>query len=148
MPEREQGLNHRQKVKRLLADLHKEGVWPSTVAPPLFKLLWALGWNVPPPLFLGFITLTIFMGTAFGLGFGVAMWLLQWQAGKIPVGVAIIGSALGGLLFGLIMAVYMRRKAASLGLPRSWDDYPDEYTTRSKKSRKGRRPDDSGVILE
>jgi hypothetical protein len=128
MPAGINGTTHRQKVERLVADLRKQGVSPYTVAPPVFRLLWALGWNVPPPFFLGFLTLTLLMGAFFGIFWGVFMWLLQWQAWQMPLERAGLVSAGAGLLFGLGMAGYYRWKAARLRLP-PWENYPadDEH---------------------
>ncbi|HEV3386416.1 MAG TPA: DUF6404 family protein [Gemmata sp.] len=123
MPAEINGTTHRQKVERLIADLRKQGVSPYSVAPPLFRLLWALGLNVPPPLFLGFVTLTLLMGAFFGILWGAIMWLLQWQAWRMPIELAAGFSGGAGLLFGVSMAGYYRWKAARLGLP-SWESYP------------------------
>src|SRR5438093_3044568 len=101
-------LTHRQKVDRLITDLHKQGVSSYTVAPPLFRLLWALGFHVPPPFFLGFLTLTLLMGAFFGILWGALMWLLQWRAWHLSMGFAVVTSAWAGLLFGLSMAGYYR----------------------------------------
>ena len=114
---------HRQKVERLITELRRQGVSPYTVAPPLFRLLWALGLEVPPPFFLGFVTLTLLMGAFFGIFWGAFMWLLQWRAWHIPLELAIVASAGVGLLFGLSMAGYYRWKAARLRLP-PWESYP------------------------
>lgn len=35
-------MNHRQKVERLIEELGQQGMGSYTVAPPLFRLLWAL----------------------------------------------------------------------------------------------------------
>jgi hypothetical protein len=113
-------MTHKQKVEHLIADLRKHGVGPYTVAPPVFRLLWALGIRVPPPLFLGFLTLTVVMGLPFGLLWGAAMWLLMWR--DMAPGVTIIAAAAAGLLFGLGMAAYCRWQASHLQLP-SWKDY-------------------------
>ncbi len=67
MPAGMNSLTHRQKVDRLITDLHKQGVSSYTVAPPLFRQLWALGFHVPPPFFLGFLTLTLLTTVAAGL---------------------------------------------------------------------------------
>jgi uncharacterized membrane protein YfcA len=113
------GMTHREKVDHLIAYLGNEGVHPYTVAPPLFRLLWALGINVPPPFFLGFFTLLLFMGGLFGTG--VYMWLaLAWH---LPRELAVVTSTSAGLFFGLILAAYYRWKAAQLQLP-PWDSYP------------------------
>ncbi len=122
---------HRQIVERLIEELDQQGVSPYTVAPPLFRLLWALGLKIPPPLFLGFGKLVLLMGTGFGLLwgvlYGIGMWLLEWQ-GEVPAGVAVsitvFAAMSAGLIFGLIMAWYTRWTAVRLGLPSSWEEYP------------------------
>jgi hypothetical protein len=135
-------MTHREKVNCLIEDLRERGVGASTVAPPLFRLLWALGLEVPPPLLMGFVPLTLLMGFLFGFFWGLfmALFFLVWQflgdgfgqalawerivaKGLFVVIVVAPCAALAGLLFGLTMAVYMRWKSAQLGLP-SWDRYP------------------------
>lgn len=124
-------MTHRQKVDHLVTELGQQGISSYTVAPPLFRLLWALGLEVPPPLFLGFRQLTILMGTFFGLLFGplwgAGMWLSVWQ-GQLPAGLVVLLSVftggLAGLAWGLFMAWFMQGKAAQFGLPSSWEDYP------------------------
>ena len=116
-------MTHQEKVDHLIAELGKEGMSPYTVAPPLFRLLWALGLRVPPPLFLGFLTVALFAGFFFGLFWGAFMWLIQWRWWKAPVELAAFASVLAGLLFGVSMAAYYRWKARQLKLPR-WEDYP------------------------
>jgi hypothetical protein len=73
---------HRRKVERLVEEAGRQGMSLHTVAPPLFRLLWALGLEVPPPLFLGFRKLTLLIGTGFGVLWGplwgVGMWLWVW----------------------------------------------------------------------
>ena len=77
-------MTHQEKVDHLIAELGKEGMSPYTVAPPLFRLLWALGLRVPPPLFLGFFTVALVAGFFFGLFWGAFMWLIQWRWWKAP----------------------------------------------------------------
>jgi Family of unknown function (DUF6404) len=64
------------------------------------------------------------MGTFFGILWGAFMWLLQWQAWRVPLESAIIPVVFTGAAFGLSMAAYYRWKAARLHLP-SWENYPD-----------------------
>ena len=123
-------VNLRQKVDPLIEELGQQGMGYYTVAPPLFRLLWALGLEVPP-LFLGFRKLTSANGNLFGVLWGalwgVGMWLWAWQ-GEIPAGIAVtvtvFAAVLAGLVFGLVMAWYTRGKGARLGLPSSWEEYP------------------------
>jgi hypothetical protein len=116
------GMTHQQKVDRLIADLGKRGVGPYTVAPPLFRLLWRLGINVPPPFFLRFLTILFFTGSYFAVFWGLAMWVIQWHRWHQPE-LALITAAGAGLFFGLFMATYYRWKAARLGL-KLWENYP------------------------
>jgi Family of unknown function (DUF6404) len=117
---------HRQKVQCLIEELGQQGVGSYTVAPPLFRLLWALGLEVPPPFFLGFVKLAALMGTSFGALWGVLMWVWLWQ-GAIPASVAatmtVLAAVFAGIIFGVVMAWYMRRTAERLGIPSSWEDY-------------------------
>jgi hypothetical protein len=133
-------MTHRQKVDHLIEELGRQGVGPYAVAPPLFRLLWALGLEVPPPFFLGFRRLTLLTGASFGVlwavlfnvGMGVWTW---WQTG-VPGLAGLVGvlagallliapaAVLAGSLFGPFMAAFIRWKAARLGLPSSWEDYP------------------------
>src|SRR5690349_9091530 len=105
-------MTHREKVQRLVDDLRKRGVNPSTTAPPFFRMLWALGIEIAPPLYLGFLPLLLLMGGFFGLMWGAVMWLIQWQFWHAPWEVALGAAAGAGLLFGLMMAAYYRWKAS------------------------------------
>lgn len=117
-------MTHRQKVECLIVDLGRRGVGAYTVAPPLFRLLWLLGLEVPPPLFLGFGKLTLGMGVPFGLFWGAFMWLVQWRTESVSVEAAALASVAVVVFFGLSMAAYYRWKAKRLGLP-SWANYPE-----------------------
>jgi hypothetical protein len=117
-------MTHQEKVEHLIAELSKKGMNASMVAPPIFRLLWALGIRVPPPLFLSFHTLVLMISPFFGILWGGGMWLFMWQGGKLSLEIAILASAIAGVFFGLIMAGCYRWKAKQLNLP-SWEDYPE-----------------------
>jgi len=101
-----------------------------TVAPPLFRLLWALGLEIPPHPFLGFRQLTLLYGIPFGALWGVGMWLRVWQGEGLVAGllIGLPGAVVAGLLFGLVMAGVSRwmatRFRARFELPSSWEEYP------------------------
>jgi len=116
-------MDHRQKVEHLLDDFSRRGIGRYTAAPPIYRLLWWLGLEVPPPHFAGFWPLALSMGLFFAVTWGLLMWLLLWRSEDMPIAVGIVTSLLAGLAFGLIMAAYYRWRASKLALPR-WDDYP------------------------
>jgi hypothetical protein len=121
-------MTHHQKVECLLDDLGNRGISRLSVAPPIFRQLWWLGFHIPPPYFLGFSALAILMGGGFALCWGVLMWLVVvvswWFRVPLPIAVFYTWAPLaGGVLFGVIMASFYRWNAKKLNLP-AWDQYP------------------------
>jgi hypothetical protein len=123
------GMTHRQKIDRLIEELRPRGVRPRMIAPPIFRLLWAMGLEVPPPLFLGFVSLAVLSGITFAVLFmalgGVLLWLVFWQGlpfATVVLRMLVMG-AIAGPLYGLYVAWFCRREAARLGLPSLWKDY-------------------------
>ena len=94
----------------------------SFAAPPLWRVLWWLGLEVPPPHFLRFWALTLLTGTLFG----VAMWVCGWVAAPrfAVTPPLLVLTAAAGIVFGLIVAMVYRASARGLGLP-SWNGYLD-----------------------
>lgn len=125
-------MTHRQKVDLLIADLTQQGIGRSTIAPPVFRLLWALGFPVPPPLFLGKTALILVLGASgavlwivFGwLLWGVLGWLLPELGVQFSWVLAVLQAAGFGVLFGLFMARYYSGVAAKLRLP-PWESYAE-----------------------
>ncbi len=116
-------MNHQEKVDHLLNDLAQRGIGKYTTAPPLYRLLWRLGFEVPPPHYAGFWPLAIFMGVFFAVLWGIFMWFFLWRSEDMPAAIAIGSSLLAGALFGVGMAAYYRSAASKLALPH-WEDYP------------------------
>lgn len=115
-------MTHSEKIARLYQHLPALGISPSTAAPPLFRILWRMGIEIPPPLFLGFSSLALLMGGFFAIGFGLLLWLLT-PLDPTPSPDAIPATALlAGLMFGLAMAAYYRyiTRRASLA---PWPEY-------------------------
>ncbi|GAB4088786.1 DUF6404 family protein [Hydrogenophaga soli] len=82
------------------------GIRESNYRPPILRLMWRLGFRVPPPNFMSFARVAGAAGVFVGVGWGAAMWLLQWRAMNVPLSVAFWGSTLVGVFFGLCMATY------------------------------------------
>jgi len=112
-------MTHSEKVAHLTSELSAKGVKKLTIAPPIFRLLWALGIEIPPPLFLGFFPLAILMGLAACLGMSV-VYLLSGLP-RVPLRAVFFGVAFG-LIVGSYLRLYYRWKAKTLNLPR-WEDY-------------------------
>lgn len=112
-----------EKVQAHLAQARKHELAAGTAAPLLWRLCWKLGWQLPPPMFLGFGTLALVCGSFFGSIWGVAMYWLAWRGQGLGLLACLGWAALGGLLFGLMLATLIRRNARRLKLP-AWQDYP------------------------
>ena len=99
-------MNATTRRTRALQILAATGMWQSSYEPPLLRLLWRLGFDIPPPHFSGFVSTAAFTGTLFGVFWGLLMWLLVWSANGMPLILVALLSAITGLLFGLAMASY------------------------------------------
>jgi hypothetical protein len=104
-------MTHNEQIDRLLDEMARRGVGKFTVAPPLYRLLWRIGFEVPPPLFQGFFSVFLGMGTFFGIFWGTLMCLLRGQAQELSPMATILQAVFTGGLFGVAMAAYYRWKA-------------------------------------
>ena len=94
-----------QRVQAL-AILAKTGIWRSNYQPPAIRLLWWVGFEVPPPHFARFWSVVIAMGVWFGLAWGLIMWFLVWSHQGMSPLFAAITAVVAGALFGFYMAAY------------------------------------------
>ena len=115
-----------QKLKDIQKQLVDLGVSPSAAAPPIWRLLWRLGIDIPPPLFMTFWASALFMGTLFGVLWGLFMWFVFWNRQSMSIELAIGVAAFSGVLFGLGMATYYRNLAKKHKLP-AWAGYHDQH---------------------
>jgi hypothetical protein len=86
--------------------LARTNIWKSNYAPPATRLLWRLGFNVPPPHFASFTSIVFSFGLYFGTALGLLMWLFPVSMSGSGGCVLIVPSTLAGLLFGVSMATY------------------------------------------
>jgi hypothetical protein len=98
-----------------MSELEATGVSQYTIVPPVFRLFWAIGIEIPPPLFMGFLPLAFLLGLMWGTAMCIIMSLILGRYAALPF-------AIGGIPFGLFTAAYFRWKANSLKLP-EWKDY-------------------------
>ena len=110
-----------RRLARAMEELEASAISRGNFAPPLFRLARALGLKPRPPHYISFARAALLTGPAFGLLWGAAMWALFWARSGMPMAIALLSSALAGVLFGLAMAGYYRWAGQEAGLSR-WDD--------------------------
>lgn len=92
------------KKKRAIAIMESKNMWRSNYAPPLLRLAWKAGLKIPPLPFAPFWQITLLMGVAFALIWGVMMWFFSWKdTGVQPVD-ALVSGAVSGVFFGVSIA--------------------------------------------
>jgi len=109
------------KFESAQAELAKTNIWKSNSNPPIFFLLRKLGLNIRPFHYNTFSTNFLASSIWFACVWGVLMWFTVWNSQQMPVLIAVITSILGGVFFGLLMALYYKRSASKSSLT-SWDD--------------------------
>ena len=99
---------HNFKARRdaALNLLAATGIRKSNYCPPVLRLLWRLGLQVPPPHFASFGGVAATAGVLFATLWGSAMWLITWSSGGMSLAAALGTAALGGTLFGLSLGSY------------------------------------------
>ncbi len=111
-------LNHQKKVEAHVAEMGMGGVGKLVSAPPPFQLLWALGLEIPPPLFLGFLPTMLILSTPLLVIWNGLNLLFRWFD-------PLVGGLFGTLVcvfLGALGAAYYRDKAYNHALP-SWENY-------------------------
>ena len=111
-----------EKIARIQQRMAELGISPSNAVPPLWKLLWQSGVDIPPPLFMGFGSIALLMGGFFGVFWGLLMWVIMWSRQGMPTWLVLAAAAMAGVLFGLCMAAYFRHLARRHKLP-SWAEF-------------------------
>ena len=112
-----------EKLQRAHSHLAALGLPRSTIAPPIYRAAWNLGVEIPPPLLASFALTFVAQAALFALLWGPGMVLLVRLAGlPIPPLFVGVGAIVAGLAFGLVMALFLRRKARQLSLP-PWESF-------------------------
>jgi hypothetical protein len=112
----------RAQLNMMLESLSRRGLGPYTCAPPLHRWAWKLGIALPPPLFASFATNCLLFGTCFAVAWGGLMWLWCWSQRNTPWPVMLMAALLGGLSFGVGLALWYRQQARRHALP-VWEHY-------------------------
>ncbi|MFZ6710621.1 DUF6404 family protein [Undibacterium sp. TC9W] len=119
------GNSRELKRQAALKLLEKTGIMRSNYAPPYFRLLWRMGFDVPPPHFAQFWQNALFSGCFFATGWGALMYFFVWSKTPVPVTNMLTSAVIDGVLFGLALASYYAHGKRKHGLP-SWQEFkPD-----------------------
>ena len=97
-----------------------KGIWPANYVPMGLRLLWWVGIDVPPPIFMGFWSNFVSTGCVFAAGYFFANWMLKTAINRTTMR-AIIFNAGAGLIFGLYVAKRNANLRQKHNLP-SWDE--------------------------
>ena len=121
-------MNHSEKVQLWMRQAQTEKIRPYAAAPPVFRMLWALGVEIGPPHFLNPLLWFLSCSASYGaslLGIQVVfIWLLGLGPvtdGKLMIGFIPIASL--SIAYSAIVTFVTRRKASRLQLP-PWEKYP------------------------
>lgn len=109
-------MSFEDRKQRALTLMDSKKMWRSSYAPPLLRLLWKMGFRIPPLPFVPFWQNFLLMSLSFGPLWGIFMWLSIWQSEGSSAAEAIARTCLAGGLFGIVMAAYQYwlRKANKL----------------------------------
>ncbi|CAN5770775.1 DUF6404 family protein [soil metagenome] len=90
-------------------------MWRSNYEPPILRLFWRLGIDLPPPHFSSFGITVLFSGGLFGLEM-VAFFMLVEDLSWLE---SIVLAPFAGLIFGVVLAAYYSYGKRKYQLP-SW----------------------------
>ena len=104
--------------------LDESGISKSNYAPPLFRLLWRAGVDVPPPHFMSFFRSAVTMGTTFGIVWGLLFSVFELLVdGAVNIPVLLLTAICCGFVFGLAVATYYSYGRRRYKLP-EWSALP------------------------
>ena len=110
------------KVDSALAVLAGTGMSSSNYAPPIHRILWRMGTEIPPPHLASFGFNVLLSGLWFGAIWGLFMWFFTWRASGMTMGAASLAALGAGIVFGIAMASFYRYGSRKYKLP-SWSQF-------------------------
>lgn len=72
------------RKQKALAIMASRKMWKSNYAPPLIRLMWRLGINIPPLPFAPFWQVFCVMTSSFSVGYGLWMYWMVWRTQGMP----------------------------------------------------------------
>ena len=118
---------------RALNELESTGIARKRFQPPLHRILWRLGFEVPPPHYCTFIYNLVFCTFWFSVLWGSLMAIVFWSRNPMPMSAAVLAASMIGLPFGIGMALYYRHGATRHQLSHWSDLRPDHQDHEHEK---------------
>jgi len=119
-------MTHQEKVGHFIEKMKSLGVGTSRTSPLFFRLLWKLGFQIPPPLFINYKTRGLIIGIFSGIGFELLHLVpLFGTPRQFSIYTFIIEGLIFGSLLGYSMAMWHKHQNEKYDLP-DWKDYPRE----------------------
>ena len=129
-------MTEKEKREAFFEDMVASGAKKNEQKPLVYRLLWSLGINIPPPLFITGGQ-EIIMHMCLGGGFyGVLMWLFIWR--EAPE-YAFAGGFLFGLFFAFLIHFKIEAQRREFGITGSWSDYTPERKFEADPDGAGQR---------
>lgn len=94
------------KKERAIAIMESKKMWSSNYAPTLLRVLWKIGFKIPPLPFAPFWQVVLLMGMFFGTTWGFIMWFFTWKGAGMQPSTALVSSTVAGISFGISIATY------------------------------------------
>ncbi len=121
-------MSYPPRVEAALKDLTGHGLKLRNCAPPLHRLMWRYGLNIPPPHMAGFLSNFISTSLVAVPGSALALWLYQFIRAAESTPPILIPSLVSGISAGLAVACYFWYTAIEHDLPR-WSSISSETET-------------------
>jgi hypothetical protein len=106
-----------QQRNAAIQRLTEAGIAQAEGQPPLWRLFWRLGLNIPPRLFAGYWCVVLAEGLPFGLAWGLLMGFALWRDQMSPILIALPSALFASWLYGTATALAMAHRRSGLGLP-------------------------------
>jgi len=121
-----QGASMRERMlSKALEELGRKGLEGKRAFPTPYRVLWNIGLPVQPPLYCSYLKLFVVNSVFFAVTFFVLFSIrLILKSKPFDWSELMIGSAIGGTVFSLIMSSVFRYRAKKLNLPK-WQSYAE-----------------------
>lgn len=115
----------RDQGNAFIANMRGYGLSATTVAPPLVRLCWMLGWRVPPPVYWKHSEAAIGLGMIPGTALAGMVYVIDLaMRGQASPGWYYLSIAgLSGFVYGMVTAMMVKRVVHKAHIIPSWQSF-------------------------